>query len=97
MLDVCCLVSSLGRLFPGLFAMKLRGSYLTGPPFPSIRHPATIRSSRSRTALKEIMVGSEALRLIGRLKNLPDLYDRIESAVCGLIHRYDDELFELNN
>lgn len=38
---------------------------------------------------------SEALRLVGRLKNLPDLYDRIESAVCGLVHRYHDELFEL--
>jgi hypothetical protein len=38
---------------------------------------------------------SEALSLISRLKNLPDLYDRIEVAVCGLIHRYYDELFEL--
>lgn len=48
-----------------------------------------------RRALEGIMEVSEALRLIGRLKNLPDLYDRIESAVCGLVHRYHDELFEL--
>ena len=38
---------------------------------------------------------SEALSLIDRLKNLPDLYDRIEAAVCGLVHRYYDELFEV--
>lgn len=38
---------------------------------------------------------SEALDLIDRLKNLPDLYDRIEVAVCGLVHRYYDELYEV--
>ena len=37
----------------------------------------------------------EALSLIDRLQNLPDLYDRIEVAVCGLVHRYYDELYEV--
>ena len=38
---------------------------------------------------------SEALSLIDRLQNLPDLYDRVEAAVCGVVHRYYDELFEV--
>ena len=38
---------------------------------------------------------NEALKLIDRLNNLSEIYGRIETAVCGLVHRYYTEVYEI--
>ncbi|MBD3586430.1 hypothetical protein HHX48_11840 [Salinimonas sp. HHU 13199] len=38
---------------------------------------------------------NEALILVDRIRNLPEFYDNVEAAVCGVIHRYYNELYEI--
>lgn len=37
----------------------------------------------------------DALRLVERLENLPELHERIERAVCAVVHSYFQEMLEV--
>lgn len=37
----------------------------------------------------------DALNLIHRIENLPEIYNKIEMAVCSVIHSYFDEMLEV--
>lgn len=37
----------------------------------------------------------DALNLINRIENLPEIYNKIEMAVCAVIHSYFDEMLEV--
>ncbi len=37
----------------------------------------------------------DALNLIHRIENLPEIYNKIELAVCAVIHSYFDEMLEV--
>jgi hypothetical protein len=54
---------------------------------------STTPKTQLTKALEVPMEVSEALKLIDRLNNLPEIYDRVETAVCGIVHRYYSEMY----
>ncbi|WP_325892440.1 hypothetical protein [Grimontia sp. NTOU-MAR1] len=38
---------------------------------------------------------NDALNMIRRLENLPEIYDQIERAVCGVVHSYFQDMLEV--
>lgn len=59
-------------------------SLIIAKPFPPVRR-----------ALEAFMEIRDALNLIRRIENIPKIYNKIEMAVCSVIHSYFDEMLKV--
>ena len=50
---------------------------------------------RTNKLLEVSMNIHDALNMVRRIENLPKIYDQIEKAVCGVVHTYFQEIFEV--